>query len=496
MIESVRVFDGFFNLSGQRIFGSLKMDDDRTLLTLRSDSNIPVINEVDFIWGTGFDHKTISCLQCVGSGTEENYSHGGIEFTSSVFPHYVCVGDAGVDTSEASITEIFFTTSDLAALFNDSRAFGHLFSDKETLTDLLTQHHARLIKDNSLGFPLNIPKISDRPHIFYFTGNMNIFESATQLGVLSVGHRPNISIDGKSGISFENNIEASLKFSGSVNFDTAIDRMLTFSRFISTAAGRTQQISNIRISKHGLPEHSFLDVYCSFSHSVSGSALQRPNDAPIDPIYRPKEFSEVLVNWINREDEWSFGRIQYLNGLAKSRSYDSDRLVAAANAFDILPSSATVADSAISDEYNFARRKCLDILETLPVTDDRASAIGVLKRWGRANLRSKVLHRAGIVKKHIPQITDEIDEILVMAIKTRNYFVHGTGDFDYPRYESFLSTFTDALEFVFSASDFIECGWEPKTWLQHRPTGHHNYSYFISTFSEHVNLLRAAKLKS
>ncbi|RXT62373.1 hypothetical protein B1F74_18530 [Pseudomonas syringae] len=366
-------------------------------------------------------------------------------------------------------------------LFNDSRAFGHIFTTKGTLADLLTKHHKELEQRHSFGFPLNLPEISDDPHVFYFTGRMQIFECTTPLGVVAVNHGPSIMIDGRSGISCENDISASIKFFSPVNFDAAYDCVMTFARFFSIMAGRTQALSAVKLRKVGLPENSLLDIYSSFTAPVSGAPIQHSRDIPISPIHRPEEFSIVLNNWLSRESEWSVGRIQYLNGLAKSRSYDTDRLVAAANAFDILPSSATVADSPVSEEFESARTKCLDILIGLPKTDDRASAIGVLKRWGRANLRSKVLHRATIVKAQMPQISEHIDEILVMAIKTRNYFVHGSDDFNYIKYERFLPTFTDALEFIFSVSDLIECGWSSSEWLKKTPSSDHNYGAFLSS---------------
>ncbi|RMT82067.1 hypothetical protein ALP41_01797 [Pseudomonas savastanoi pv. nerii] len=483
MLDEVKDINGFFDLLVGKVFGILSVDGDKTLLTLRSNSFIPHIEEVECLVGTGFDHKIVSCLRCIGVGSERRFNRGGTEHVSSIFPHYVSVGDAVLNTVEETITEIYFNTNDLPMLFNDSRAFGHIFTSKEALIDLLTHHHEGLEREYSHGFPLNMPEISDEPHIFYFTGKMKIFECATPLGVLSVNHGPSIMIDGKSGISCENDISASIKLSSPVNFDTAYDCVMTFARFFSIMAGRTQALSAVKLRKIGLPENSLLDIYSSFKTPVSGAPIQHFRDIPISPIHRPDEFTKVLNNWLATEPDWGVGRIQYLTGLAKSRSYDTDRLVAAANAFDILPASATVADSLVSEEFESARGKCLEILAGLPKTEDRASAIGVLKRWGRANLRSKVLHRATIVKAQMPQISEYIDDILVMAIKTRNYFVHGSDDFNYIKYQRFLPVFTDALEFVFSVSDLIECGWNSVEWLKQKPSSHHNYGAFLNSLA-------------
>lgn len=487
--------NGFFHIAQQDFFGNLKIQDENTLLTLKSQAAIPSISELNFITGTGFDHRTISCLDCIEDGFESTFHNGGTEFTTSIFPHYVVIGDTSLHPDETAITAIQFTTNDLPTLFNDRSAFGHILSSSEELTKILTQHHEKLEKEFSPGYKLNLPKMTEHPNIFYFTGVINFFECTTDIGIFTVNHSPSISVDGKTGIDCKNNITATLTFEQPVNFTTAIERVSTLARFLSIISGHTQSLTGIKINKAGLPDNSYLNVYGSYISTPSTHQLQNSHDTPLNPVIRPEEFSHVLNNWIKREPEWRTGRIRYLNGLKKGRSYDIDRLVSAANAFDILPSSATVADSLVPPDHETARNECLEILKALPQSEDRAAAIGVLKRWGRANLRSKVLHRAKIVKDHIKQIPQEIDEILILAIKNRNYFVHGSSDFNYERYGDFLTTFTDALEFIFSASDLIECGWDPTAWLKTRPSFGHNYSFFLRTVHEDIHQLNMIKLK-
>jgi hypothetical protein len=496
MVVDLKEINGFFNISEQEFFGNLKIQDENTLLTLKSKVEIPPTSELNFVMGTGFDHKIISCLECIDAGFQTNFHNSGTEFSASIFPHYVVIGDASLNTEEITITGIHFTTNDLPTIFNDQSAFGHIFSTKEDLTSVLTQHHEKLEKNFKLGYELSLPKIAENPNIFYFTGNSKFYECTTDIGLLTVNHSPSISVDGKTGVICENNITASLNFDEPVNFKTAIDRMSTLSRFFSIVAGQSQKSFGIKIEKTGLPANSYLDIYCSYNTLTSAIPLPNSHDTPLNPIRRPEEFSHVLKNWIKREPEWRVGRTQYLNGLSKGRSYDTDRLVSAANAFDILPSSATVPDSLVTADHEDARNECIKILKTLPPTEDRAAAIGVLKRWGRANLRSKVLHRAKIVKLHIPSIPDEIDDILVLAIKNRNYFVHGSSDFNYEKYGDFLTVFTDALEFIFSASDLIECGWDPKAWLKTRPSFNHNFGYFLRTIPEDINQIKTIKLNT
>jgi hypothetical protein len=482
--------NGFFKLNNNEIFGTVNLQEEDTLITFKSKTPIPDLSGFDTLTGIGFNHKAISCLQCIDAGFQHEFHNGGIEYTASAFPHYVSVGDATLNNTETTIIEVSFTTNDLSTLFNDRDAFGHLFATKSQLQDLLTTNHEMVKATSGLKHEFKPPKILDNPHIFYWTGNLDIYECQTEIGLLTIHHNPSFSVDGKSGISCTNNITANIKYGTPINFDKAIDNISTFARFFSIIAGRTQKASNIKVKKINSVSESYLDIYCSYGPSISPAPLQSAKDIPVSPIHRPEEFSIVLKNWINRENEWCVGRIQHLNGMNKNRSYDTDRLVSAANTFDILPSNATLPNKEISQEYKTARDECINILESLPTSDDRAAAIGVMKRWGRANLRSKVLHRASIIKANFSQIPSEIDRVLVLAIKTRNHFVHGSDDFKYEKYEDFLPLFTDALEFVFSASDLIECGWNPIAWQKTRPSSSHTYSYFINSLGTQIDQLK------
>jgi hypothetical protein len=493
MDANLKEVNGFFKILDQDFFGTLKLDNEDTLLTFKSKSPIPSLTTIHTVNGAGFDHKIISCLNCIDVGFQHSYHHGGVEYTASVFPHFVSIGDQGLDSNENTIIEICFTTNDLPTLFNDRSAFGHLFSTENKLKTLLSDNHDEIINSSSFNYELLLPEIAETPHLFYWTGKIDIFQCQTKIGLLTITHSPSFSTDGKTGITCENNISANLKLDEPINFEKTINHISTFARFFSIIAGRTQKASDIKIKKTDSLPGKYVDIYCSYSSTVTAPPLRGINDTPLSPIHRPGEFSTVLQAWIERESEWSVGRTQYLNGLNKNRSYDTDRLVSAANAFDILPSAATVPNKEISEQYIDARTECIKILEALPHSEDRAAAIGVMKRWGRANLRSKVLHRAQIVKNNIPNINNGIDRALVLAIKMRNHFVHGSDDFDYKKYESFLPFFTDALEFVFSASDIIECGWNPEAWIKSRPSYAHNYSYFINSFNNEIESLKAVE---
>ena len=83
-------------------------------------------------------------------------------------------------------------------------------------------------------------------------------------------------------------------------------------------------------------------------------------------------------------------------------------------------------------------------------------------------------------------VTDE-------AVNFRNYYVHGS----LPRVERnkvhrFLPFLTDALEFVFVASDLVDAGWDISNWLRKpKPTGH-PFQHFLMNYRDSMERVRAA----
>lgn len=65
------------------------------------------------------------------------------------------------------------------------------------------------------------------------------------------------------------------------------------------------------------------------------------------------------------------------------------------------------------------------------------------------------------------------------AVDCRNYFVHGSkAKMDYSDEFDQVIFFTEALEFIFAASDFIECGWNIDEWSKQNSTVSHPFDRF------------------
>ena len=88
---------------------------------------------------------------------------------------------------------------------------------------------------------------------------------------------------------------------------------------------------------------------------------------------------------------------------------------------------------------------------------------------------------------------DDLDEVLKLAIQSRNYFVHGgSNEYDHARGKPFTGFLTETLEFVFAAAELIECGWDGAAWRSKPHTARHWFSRYLSSYSEDVKELLLA----
>lgn len=55
-----------------------------------------------------------------------------------------------------------------------------------------------------------------------------------------------------------------------------------------------------------------------------------------------------------------------------------------------------------------------------------------------------------------------------------------------------MSFLTDALEFIFAASDLIEAGWNANSWSSKHYGGGHNFTRFRMAYNENLAELKTA----
>jgi hypothetical protein len=143
-----------------------------------------------------------------------------------------------------------------------------------------------------------------------------------------------------------------------------------------------------------------------------------------------------------------------------------DRLVAAANMFDILPSAAVPPDVTLSEEQMSSRDEARKLFRALPQSAERNSVLGALGRMGKSSLKHKVRHRAKYVLERAGNKFPELEMVCDEAVNCRNFYVHGSDPvFDYEAHGNAKTFFTETLEWIFAASELIEAGWNIGPWL-------------------------------
>lgn len=473
---------GTFTLpNGQQVRGELRLRGRQTDLRIRHGSPILPVDGRPSINGETDDLYKVSCIDCAVNSSGSGFGVAGATFHyTNVFPHFVTIGRAHLDPDLPSIKAVHFRIDDMESVFYDFDAFGHVIDSKSLIDSVVSAN--KLNRTIAVG---------DVPLIAYFTGKLEVLGVDTAIGRVSVSHRPSYSMGSPKGVFIKNRMMVTITPVLPMTFEQCIDRVMTMHRFLSLVAGRKQGIESVLLdlASDSGERHEPLRLRWSYvpkgqkHRGKSSQDKPHPGDIPLDAVRRPEEFAAVLDDWIKRDPAWRVARTRYNGCLRQGHSYNVDRLIAAANMFDILPEDAVPVTSILSPELVTVQSDCLAVFRKQPVGIERDSVIGALKRMGKLSLPKKVLHRTAIVEKQLGHRMPDLQLVAKTAVKCRNYFVHGgSDDFDFPAVEPLTAFLTDALEFIFAASDLIEAGWNAAAWNDDLHGWGHSFARFRSEY--------------
>lgn len=464
------------------LLGELRINGRKTLLRLLSSDVIPLLEKATTLHGEFQDLQKVTCLQCVPNSSGSTSGKDGQQsHYADLFPHFVAIGDQHLQPEECCIEAIYFTVDDIESIFYDFDAFGHVIDSKPLIEAVAAAN--RLEREIPIG---------ELPQIAYFTGRREVIAVQTVLGTFRVHHVPIRNMGGPAGVFIKNQMTITLEPDVPIDFDDCIERLLVFLRFLSALAGRRQAPRAIHLALSGQADGGMRPLHLHWSYRPRGSKVKggdsndktHPGDIPLDAIQHPAEFTAVLQHWVARDPSWRSARVRYTGCMQKSNTYDVDRLVAAANMFDLLPEDAVSLSSTLSPELEKAKKDCLTIFKGQAPSIERDSVILALKRMNQPSLTKKVLHRVSIVDGKLGHRFPKLALVAKTAVKVRNHFVHGGSDsFDFEAVKHLTSFFTDALEFIFYASDLIEAGWDANAWCQ----GYHGWGHSFSRFKWHYS---------
>lgn len=475
---------GTFRLTdGTELEGELCLKGAATTLDLYSGAPFDIHASPD-VFGLLYDRSKVSLINCIRMSQREQGTGGNYHQRSSVFPHFVIFGDRHIGSSDRVIREVTFTVDDAPMLFYDCDAFGLVIKARP--------HMERIAEEMKGNRKIGI---GEHPELFYFTGKYEILSVDTVIGKISARHGVSYRFPGPTGIHVDNTIRVNIAFTSEKTIEEAIASLFDVLRFLEVIAGRPQNASDLAFVPVSDGEYpSALDAYWCMPpkrDSDDGSRSPHPADLPIQATMKPDEFTSVLKHWLERNDSWRNARVRFSTAFAQQRRYDIDRIVGAANMFDILPASAYPATVTLPPDLEQARDNARQMFGNLPWSLERDSVLSALGRIGTATLKRKARSRAKLITDVVGNRFPDLDLVVDQAIDCRNYYVHGSkAKIDYGQHFEQVHFFTDTLEFVFAASDLVESGWDITAWTKQGSTLSHPFGEYLVNYSRRLGALK------
>ena len=85
----------------------------------------------------------------------------------------------------------------------------------------------------------------------------------------------------------------------------------------------------------------------------------------MDAVRDPNGFSNILAAWLERENTWYGARERFFQSFEKQRTYDIDRLIGAANMFDLMPEMAFPEPEKLPSDLDDAKDKAKRIFKKI-----------------------------------------------------------------------------------------------------------------------------------
>ncbi|MGE4267985.1 MAG: HEPN domain-containing protein [Deferribacterales bacterium] len=455
-IEKLSKTGKFVIGDSSELVGELHLNAETTKLTLYTDECCTYQNVSEII-GTLHDGTKVTLIDCF------NQSSGSIgiliddvvppkyenhDFLDT-FPRYVIFGNRHIYATEKVIHEVSFIIDDAHNIFYDFDVYGSIHTSTPLIKDIIKK------KSESIGRDI---EVGENPWIFYYTGKYQIFSVDTELGVISATHNPKIKFPGVHGIKVIDSIKLNITFGMPKTISEAIENIYVLLNFIEIIAGRRQNVSDLILNLSNTQERPVqLTVYWCMPpkrDSINDFHIPHPTDIPIQAAIEPEIFGSVLSNWLKCDEDKRNARVRYINGISKGKKYDIDRLIGAANIFDILIKSKSPREKS---------------------------------------LEAKIIERVGLIKEKVGDYFKDLDIVVKHAVKCRKYYVHGTKtEIDYSKNPDITVFFTDTLEFIFATSDLIEAGWNMTKWMREATSDGHPFAYFKLSYA--YNLIELKKV--
>ena len=494
-------YDGIFLSTNSQFAGHLKIAGADSILKLVGKSFWKSTDTEDLdIHGMLDNGKKASLLKSVLYSNTQHRFDENTQFESIFFPHYVVVGEEFISSDEPVIQAVRYHFENVNCLLSGHEIFRSLRLGADETRHILEREHKRaedIAEKHGWSKRPFKPQIGDHPQLLYFSGLWEIISSESNVGKISLTNRTSHNMGNAAGIGIKNEVTANIEFKEPKTLDLTIDALSSLHSLFELNLGRRQRFSWIELelihrskeSAHDMPQKAQL-YWSMCNECVDNESKTNINDILISPEHHPEEFARVVTGWMNSVDTMGDPRGRF--GTAFFGSYSIDRIVGAANMFDLLPESHAPRTKDVDASLKQAVVQCRKTFKDLPDSFAKQSILSAFGRIGKASLRDKVYFRAD---KVIAAAGGKFQELYIPchhAVLSRNHYVHGSNSaFDYQNHFTEFAFIIDTLEFVFAASDLIDLGWDLNRWLNKDTSMTHPFGAYIINYPQNISRLNA-----
>lgn len=490
-------YNGLFFPEGSEGSGHLRFSSTRSNLKLVGEFYHFLKESYFEVYGTLANGAHVSLHQCISVGSTSFHSNKDRSVELEIFPHYIVIGHGYLAPSEAKIISLSYSFSGGSLICSYGKSFDIIYPKPNDLKSLVDAEHERLAEvlssDESKPEPRETP-IGEHPIVAFFDGNHEIAKASIPSATVTISNGVTYRSPSAKGAGFTNRIVHSVEFHEGVTLGGAMDVLRNLHKFYELLLGYRQKYKKIELVFDGADETANAPMKLHWSRCNAGIEKRKrdvhPVDIPALATLDRKMFETMLSNWMRSMPEMAPSRLRLLNGMF-SKVYSYDRIIGAANVFDLLPSDRTPKEEEISEELKAKIAAAHADFRSLPQTSIRDSVLSILGRTGKPSLRSKIIYRAEIVNKAFGNQFRDIEMACRQAVLCRNHYVHGSdAGFNYEDdFQSFVFL-TDTLEFVFAASDLIECGWDVANYCKHGGTASHPFHRYMLNYEVNMDALK------
>jgi len=489
MTES-KTYLGHFVVGGADHAGQLVIDGRRSSLEIYGEEFLHIPDqEMKRVIGVARDGQSITCVNCVGvevAGSTNYY--GNRRHFLSLFPNRVLIGPRHLDPREKEIVKLTFCFTKANMLFYDWGTFGHIIYEHP-----LSYGQKREILQYVRKSPRRRRR-GGRLDLYFHWDREPIIEVKTALGTITAHTDAGYQCTATDGLNLQGQVRVHVKFSSPQELDEVLRIQFIIMEFFEFVAQGRQNLTHIEVAHKDGDQEAPLLLFLSHDQNDEVDSLE-PTDALVNGGIHSEEFERMLKAWLETHDSRSGARRRFVDGFRSGGSYSADRLVGAANAFDLLPagdfgSARTPSPdvealiSAIKTDIDKAATSSKDIAE---YRERLRNALGSARRSG---LRSKILACYADLPADLKKRLPEMEWLVGHCVRARNFFVHGTEEkMTADQVYSHATFFTDTLEFIFAAYELKKCGWDVVRWLG-ESFSRSRLKWYIRNYKHHLALLK------